>query len=83
MGHFNSNFAPKTDKVALSECSRYSKWTVLWRDLQPVLVAYQKNLMTFKLVTPQVVGWPFLHIAKKSGFSIIRVNCIIKSDKMS
>ena len=49
------------------------------RSLQSVLVAYQKNLLTCELVTSQVVEvvevvkLPFLQIAKKSGFSIIRV----------
>ena len=44
------------------------------RSLQPVLVADQKNLLTCELVTSQVVELPFLQIAEKSGFSIIRVN---------
>ena len=43
------------------------------RSSQHVLVAYQKNLLTFELLTSEVVEWLFLQIPEKSSFSIIRV----------
>ncbi len=43
------------------------------RSIQPLLVAHHKNLLTCKLVTSQVIEWPFLQLPVKSGFSIISV----------
>ena len=49
------------------------------RSIQPVIVAYDTNLLTCKLVTSQVVEWPFLQIAETSVLSIIRVKPSITS----
>ena len=43
------------------------------RSLQPVLVAYHKNVLTRKLVTSQVVEWPFFQIPEKSRLCNVRV----------
>ena len=53
-------------RLALSDCSWSSKWRVLCveRSIQPVLVAYPKNLLTSKFVTSQVVEWTFLKISE-------------------